>query len=209
MDSSTIGISGRIYRDRSVTTLLLSNVLTIVLAVFQQWDVHVLMWIYCGQSLVIGYFNVHRILDLQAFSTENFRMNGRAVEPTPDTQRKVAGFFALHYGFFHVVYMIFLVAEAGTAGPFPVLTVLVCILAFYLNHRFSYHYNQAREQGSVPNIGSIMFFPYIRIIPMHLMIIAGGWFAGGSQAALVAFLVLKTAADVVMHVVEHAMLRSE
>ena len=205
--SSTIGFTGRVYSDRSVTTLLLSNLLTIVLAVLQQWDVHILMWIYCGQSLVIGYFNVHRILDLKEFSTENFRMNGQAVDATPGTKRQVAGFFALHYGFFNVAYMVFIATEVGASGTIPLFTVFVCVLAFYFNHRFSYHYNQSQEKGRVPNIGSIMFFPYIRIIPMQLMIVAGDRFAGDSLVALVAFLFLKTAADVAMHVVEHAMAR--
>ena len=205
--SSMIGLTGRLYSDRSVATLLLSNLLTIVLAMLQQWDVHVLMWIYCGQSIVIGYFNVHRILDLKEFSTENFRMNGRAVEPTPETQRQVAVFFALHYGIFHLAYMIFLVIETETTGPFSLLSVLVCILAFYVNHRFSYRYHRMQEQQRVPNIGSIMFFPYIRIIPMHLMIVAGDKYAGDNQAALLVFLLLKSGADVAMHVVEHAMAR--
>jgi hypothetical protein len=202
-----IGLTGKLNSDRSVTALLLSNLLTIILAVFQQWDVHILMWIYCGQSLVIGYFNVHRILDLKEFSTKNFRMNDRPVDPTPATQRKVAVFFALHYGFFHFAYMVFLATETGATGPFPSFSIVVCILVFYINHRFSYRYHQPREQGRVPNIGSIMFFPYIRIIPMHLMIVAGGTLAGGSQGALLAFLLLKTAADVAMHVIEHAMAR--
>ena len=203
-----IGLTGRLYSDRSVTALLLSNLLTIILAMFQQWDVHVLMWIYCGQSIVIGYFNVHRILDLKEFSTKNFRMNDRPVDPTPATQRKVAGFFALHYGFFHFAYMVFLATETGVMGPFPLFSVVVCILAFYINHRFSYRYNRPREQDRVPNIGSIMFFPYVRIIPMHLMIVSGSQFMGDSRLALLVFLLLKTAADVAMHVIEHAMARS-
>ncbi len=205
--TGTLGLTRQLYNDRSVTALLLSNIMTIVLAVFQQWDVHVLMWIYWGQSVVIGYFNVHRILDLREFSTENFRMNDKAVDPTPETQRKVAGFFALHYGFFHVAYMIFLATETDTTGVFPLFSVILCILMFYINHRFSYHYNQSMEQDRVPNIGSIMFFPYVRILPMHLMIVAGGSYSGGSQGALIAFLLLKTAADVAMHVIEHAMSR--
>lgn len=206
-NSDTLGLTGRLYSDRSVTGLLLSNLLTIILALLQQWDVHVLMWIYCGQSVVIGYFNVHRILDLKEFSTANFRVNNRPVQPTRQTQRQVAGFFALHYGFFHLAYIVFLATETETLGPFPLFSVVVCILAFYINHRFSYRYNQPREQGRVPNIGSIMFFPYIRIIPMHLMIVAGSSFAGGSQGALLVFLLLKTAADVAMHVIGHAMAR--
>jgi hypothetical protein len=207
--SATLGLTRQLYSDRSVTALLLSNFVTIVLAVYQQWDVHVLMWIYWGQSVVIGYFNVHRILDLQEFSTKNFRINGKAVEPTRGTQRQVAGFFALHYGFFHFAYMIFLATETGTTGAFPLFSVMLCIAVFYINHRFSYRYNRAGEQARVPNIGSIMFFPYVRIIPMHLMIITAGTFFGIGQGPLLAFLLLKTGADVAMHVIEHAMARGD
>jgi hypothetical protein len=194
--------------DRSMVALLLSNLVTIVLAVYQQWDVFVLMWIYWGQSVIIGYFNVRRIMDLKEFSTEGFRINNRAVKPTPETQRQTAIFFALHYGIFHLGYLVFLSVDTKVAGGFPVFYVLLCIGVFYLNHRFSYHYNREQEQDRVPNIGSIMFFPYIRIIPMHLMIIAGVSVFGGSTGALIIFLLLKTAADAAMHFVEHAMARA-
>ena len=206
-NSETLSLGRQLTSDRSVTMLLLSNLLTIILAVLQQWDVHILMWIYCGQSIVIGYFNVHRILDLKEFSTENFRMNGRPVEPTRATQRSVATFFALHYGIFHLVYLGFLLAETEGAATFPLFTVLLCVAVFYLNHRFSYHYNRELEQDRVPNIGSLMFFPYVRIIPMHLTLIAGGSFLGGGMGPLLGFLLLKTLADVVMHIIEHAIAR--
>ena len=48
-----------------------------------------------------------------------------------------------------------------------------------------------------------MFYPYARIIPMHLTIVFGFNFGG----ALILFLVLKTFADVIMHIVEHNVLR--
>ena len=48
-----------------------------------------------------------------------------------------------------------------------------------------------------------MFYPYARIIPMHLTIIFGSSFGG----TLPLFLVLKTFADAIMHVVEHNVLR--
>jgi hypothetical protein len=207
--SESINLAGQISTDKSVVVLLLSNLFTIMLAVFQQWDVYFLMWVYWGQSVVIGYFNVHRILDLEKFSTTGFRINNRSVEPTPETQRQTAVFFALHYGIFHLAYLVFLGAETGTEGGFPVFGVVLCIGVFLLNHRFSYRYNREQEQDRVPNIGSIMFFPYIRIIPMHLMIVAGVTVFGGSTGALIAFLLLKTAADVAMHVIGHAMARGD
>jgi len=209
MDSSeTLSAGRQLFDDRSVTTLLVSNLFTIALALYQQWDVGVLMWIYWGQSVVIGYFNVHRILGLERFSTEGFRINNRAVEPTRKTQRETAVFFAIHYGFFHLGYLVFLLADTDIPGGVPWPGVGVCILAFYLNHRFSYHYNRERERERIPNIGNIMFFPYVRIVPMHLMIVVGSSFMGNNTVALLAFLLLKTAADVAMHVIEHAMARA-
>ena len=194
--------------DRSVVVLLLSNLLTIALAVYQHWDVFVVMWVYWGQSVIIGYFSFRRIMDLKRFSTAGFMINDQPVKPTPQTQRQTAVFFALHYGIFHLVYLGFLGADAKVAGGFPLFNVLVCIGVFYLNHWFSYRYNREQEQERVPNIGNIMFFPYIRIIPMHLMIIAGFTFLGSSTRALIIFLLMKTAADVAMHIIEHAMARS-
>ena len=194
--------------DRSVVVLLLSNLLTIALAVYQHWDIYVVMWVYWGQSVIIGYFNFRRIMDLKRFSTAGFMINDQPVKPTPQTQRQTAVFFALHYGIFHLVYLGFLGADANVAGGFPLFNVLVCIGVFYLNHWFSYRYNREQEQDRVPNIGNIMFFPYIRIIPMHLMIIAGFTFLGSSTRTLIIFLLMKTAADVAMHVIGHAMARS-
>ena len=195
-------------RDRSVVVLLGSNLFTIVLALFQQWNVGELMWIYWGQSVVIGYFNFRRILDLKQFSTEGFKINNRAVEPTRKTQRQTAFFFAIHYGFFHFAYLVFLISETDSGSGLPWIGIAVCVLAFFLNHLFSYRYDLERERDRIPNIGSIMFFPYLRIIPMHLMIVAGSRFMGNSTLALLIFLLLKTAADVAMHVIEHAMARS-
>jgi hypothetical protein len=194
--------------DRSVVVLLLSNLLTIALAIYQHWDIFVVMWVYWGQSVIIGYFNFRRIMDLKKFSTVGFMINDQPVKPTPQTQRQTALFFALHYGIFHLAYLGFLSTDTKVAGGVPLFNVLLCVGVFYLNHWFSYRYNREQEQDRIPNIGSIMFYPYIRIIPMHLMIITGITFFGGGSGALIIFLLMKTAADIAMHVIEHAMARS-
>ena len=75
---------------------------------------------------------------------------------------------------------------------------------FFFNHRYSYIEHRDHDRTRKPNIGNIMFFPYVRIFPMHLTILAGGAFGGASTGTLILFLGLKTAADVVMHKVEHA-----
>ncbi len=72
-----------------------------------------------------------------------------------------------------------------------------------MNHLFSFRFNRRRDQTKKPNIGAVMFWPYARILPIHLTIILGTGVMDGSHA-LILFLGLKTAADLVMHAIQHA-----
>lgn len=190
--------------DKSAATLVLSNLLTIVIAVISKWSISEVMWIYWGQSVIIGYFNRKRILSLKQFSTKGLTIKGMPVEPTMETKRKTARFFAIHYGMFHVGYFVFLLTQKPALSGLSLLNAVVCVATFFLNHRFSYLYNRQRDMNSTPNIGSIMALPYARIIPMHLTIILGSLLAIRSARELVLFLSLKTLADLSMHMVKHA-----
>ena len=77
------------------------------------------------------------------------------------------------------------------------------MLAFALNHFWSYRYNRDVDRQGTPNIGTLMFTPYVRILPMHLTILTGGLLGKG----LLLFGGLKILADVVMHLIEHAQLQ--
>jgi len=190
--------------DRSVVPLLLSNLLTMVWALIEEWHALDVMLVYWVQSVVIGYFNYHRILDLKEFSTANFTINNKQPDSTPATQKRVALFFALHYGGFHAVYLAFILG--GSIGTITLSSfgVIVCIVAFVFNHHYSYQYNKERDSQRVPNIGTIMFFPYARILPMHLTIALASSIGGNTGSRLMVFLVIKTVADIIMHMVEHA-----
>ena len=184
--------------------LVASNALTIAIALWQQWPLGLLLWPYWLQSVIIGVFSYRRMRGLHRFSTEGFRINGRAAEPTESTQRQTAGFFALHYGAFHLVYAIFLTEQKMPAQDW--LWVAVAGIAFYFNHRDSHRrFREADRQGE-PNIGALMFLPYLRVLPMHLMIIFGVGFMGGGPFAVLLFALLKTVADCAMHVAEHRIL---
>jgi hypothetical protein len=196
--------TGENHKGSSVYALLITNLLTIVFAVYQGWSVREVMLIYWSQSVVIGFFNVKRMLALTEFSTDGVTMNNRAVDPTPGTKRSMALFFALHYGMFHAVYLVFLIVDSQALRSISVVPLLLCVVAFIINHGYSYSSNLERDLARKPNIGTIMFFPYARILPMHLTIIFGGAMAGASTFSLVLFLLLKTLADVIMHVVEHS-----
>ena len=115
----------------------------------------------------------------------------------------MATFFALHYGIFHFVYFMFLWQQQ----PLNVLSLNEAILmmlglsAFVGSHSFSYMHNlRADFRQKKPNLGTLMFYPYLRIIPMHLAIIFGGAIEG---MGLIIFMGLKTLADAGTHMIEH------
>ena len=191
------------HRDVSLWSLAGANVLSLVIAVAQGWTLVDLMFVYWLQSVTIGASYCARMLALDKFSTDGFKINDHPVAPTAATKRQTAGFFAVHYGMFHLVYLLFIGSEAPP-GTFADLQLWGCGLAFALNHIYSYRYNREADRRGTPNIGTLMFTPYLRILPMHLTIVFGLMATGGF--GLVFFGTLKTAADVAMHAVEHRVL---
>lgn len=192
-----------LFFDSSTISLLTSNLVVMILAVLQNWDLGTLLWIYWFQSVIIGFFNFFRILALKDFSTENFKINNRPVEPTEGTKLYTAFFFAFHYGLFHFAYAEFLGIDFLKADAnIGILSIIFGSTVFFINHFFSFRHNIARDSEVKQNIGTIMFFPYARIIPMHLIIVIG---ASTGGFALILFLSLKTVADLVMHTVKHRM----
>lgn len=135
-------------------------------------------------------------------------VNDRAVEPTRKTKFQTAWFFAFHYGFFHLVYAIFLILvfiAPKSSGPISLSLILGSAAIFFANHLFSFFYNRNRDTGE-ENIGQIMFLPYARILPMHLMIIFGIFLKGA--VGLIIFIFMKTTADLIMHIFEHKKLKA-
>jgi len=200
----------QVSQDVSLQTLFLVNLATIFIAVQEKWGLGTLMWVYWFQSVIIGLFNIVRIIRLEKFTTEGFTMNNQPVPPVPASRYVVAGFFAMHYGLFHLVYFFFLLLGfgdiAGSSGPVAWSFVFGTSCIFFCNHLFSHIYNRGRDTQIV-NIGTLMFLPYARILPMHLTIIFAPALAIFSAIPLIIFLLLKTFADMVTHIVEHTYLR--
>lgn len=185
--------------DGSLFALIGTNFFVLILAIMLGWRLIDMMLVYWIQSVVIGIANFYRMLNLDQFSTEDFQINNRSVEPTPQTKRQVAGFFALHFGLFHLVYFVFLMS--GEFGdPRLGFDLLICAGAFAVNHWYSYRYHLASDRSGTPNIGTMMMTPYARVLPMHLTIIFGSALGAGG---VFLFGLLKTIADGVMHQVEH------
>lgn len=195
------------FADSSAISLLISNIIVIILAIVQKWDIATVLWVYWMQSIIIGFFQFLRILSLKKFSTENFKINNQPTHPTTSTKLFTAFFFAFHYGFFHFIYAIFLFNFFKSSQPFDFANLFLGGFIFFINHFFSYYQNEQSsssnrtiDEQKTQNIGTLMFTPYARIIPMHLIIIFGAILG---QSALSVFLLFKTMADLVMHTLKH------
>jgi hypothetical protein len=215
--------------DRAVWGIVATNAVVVGVAAIGDGGLLMLLWPYWVQSVVIGAFAARRIYVLERFSTDGFSINDRAVEPTRSTARQTAGFFVLHYGIFHLVYLGFLIgftATAGAIGIVPVtdtssgevyqfavgvmsrwdhLWLVVLGIGFWQSHGASHREHVAADLAGTPKIGTLMGLPYARILPMHLTIIFGALLGGGGSVVL--FGGLKTLADVIMHKVEHRLLQ--
>lgn len=191
--------------DESTQFLVLSNIVTIIVAVYEHWRWAEVMWIYWGQSMVIGFFTVRRILCMKQFSIDGVTEDGKRVKPTKANQRLDAYFFVLAYGIIHAVYCFFLVMFSleGNLSRHETPGILGCIAVFVFNHYFSFRRNLEKDLSRKPNIGTVMAFPFARILPMHITIIIGCSLTNRTTGILVLFLCLKTVADVIMHRVAH------
>jgi hypothetical protein len=174
--------SGFLRFDISTKFLIITNIVTIIVAIALHWSVVDVMWVYWAQSVIIGSIAIFRILlTKQVFA---------------------AGFFLIHYGLLHLVYFFFLYSSDESQPGIPIVGIALCSIMFLFNHIFSSWHNWKRDMKRKPEPGTLMLAPYMRIIPMHLTIIFGSEYAT-STATLALFLFLKTIMDVIMHLVEH------
>lgn len=209
-------------RDYSGIGIILSNGMVILLALFEGWSLESMMLIYWVQSVVIGIAQFFRMLMLRSFSTEGLSSNGRPVPESAQGRRSTAIFFAVHYGIFHLVYGMFLIGLGGKdAGAGPAAQeaaaaggwsdtgwFVLSVLGFVVGHGYSFFQNVRADLERRPNLGVMMFLPYARIVPMHLVILLGGQ-AGDGVGMMLLFSGLKTGADYVMHIVEHRVLQKK
>ncbi len=192
-------------KSSSFWQLLVTNIFTIFLAIIQNWGPGELIWTYFGQSIIIGIYQYKKIKDLKHFSVKGLTIRDRKPEVSQKTKNYLATFFAGHFGLFHILFFVFFSqTPSSLINRQSSIFVLASIFSFFFNHLSSYRQNKNSDQNRAPNIGYMTFFPYLRVVPMHLIVIAAGHFTQNNLNMLaILFLGLKTAADLIMHSVEH------
>lgn len=205
-------------RDRATWSLLGSNLLTLALALWQRWPLGLLLWPYWGQSVVIGWYARKRILAAPAYrrGAKPFFVDGSEVRPDEWSQERLAGVFTLHFGLFHLIYLVFLPllgaawSETAITGR-EWLSAMALVVPFALTHAQSHRENVAADVASVPTVTQLMVLPYLRVVPMHLTLIFGVALVAADAApwAVALFIALKSVLDLVLHRYEHRALQRD
>ena len=192
--------------DRSAWALIAANALVIGIALKLGMKLADMLVVYWIQSLIIGVCAIVRILLLKKFSSKDFSVTWGAVEETLKFRIQLATFFFFFYGTLHVFYLGGMIIFAGVKFDASPAAYLLCAAVFAANHGYSLYVNIGHDAAGRPNIGTVVFMPILRILPMHLTIVLGAA-AGGGAVAMAIFLFMKVAIDVLMHCIEHRALR--
>ncbi len=204
--------------DLSTWSLIIINLLTIVLAITEKWEIRYVFWIYFFQNLILGFFTFLKLIILKNYRKKDFNINGKIVEPTLKIKLILASFFIGTYLLFHLVYYLiiyFFIKDLSFS-----LTILGLIwiptLLFLINHLFSFLYNYENDSKREKSFNETIFNTFKRAIGMHVIILfsafisnlATEWgfrkyFIVYSLIYIIFFMIIKTIVDVKMHQKEH------
>ena len=183
-----------IWQDVGVWLLLLLNAYSLYYYLNNPNTIRTVIFIFWMQSLFIGVFNVIGMLTFNNRVSNTFTINN-----SPSNKIGCAAvFFIFHYGIFHLIYFAFLVATVMKEQALDFQFIKISFWAIFAGCIMQYIQDKRHNKIEPINIGVMFFMPYVRIIPMHLIIILPVFL---NISAPIFFLALKTFADVVTHLI--------
>lgn len=196
----------------TATALLVANLIPLAGVLLFGWDVFALVFLFWCENVVVGVFNVLRMLWVE-----------RGAERMPAAKFFFIPFFCFHYGMFTAVHGVFVFALFGSrqsGNLFPSVSSVVRVIdenalwlavaALVFSHGFSFVRNYVAEQEyRRVTLQQLMGQPYARVVVLHLAIIGGGFLVmalGSPVFGLILLVALKIGMDLAAHLREHTKL---
>lgn len=197
----------------TVIALVLANLIPLYGVLALGWEVFPLMLLFWMENVIIGVFNVLRML-------------------LAELQRPAAWvgkfflvpFFCIHYGMFTFVHGVFVVGLFGgqfrVGASFPSLGMFqklvaeqqlgIAVLALVASHAFSFAWNYLwRGEYRTVSLQTLMARPYARVVVLHLALLGSGFLLIALKSPVVGLVLLvlfKIGLDVSSHLKEHVRL---
>ncbi len=179
------------YGGFSFWSLITANLIVLIWAVLENHPFGLIFWIYFSQNIILGIFWCFKVFDSPVDSFYTKKLKSVAV-------------FMPHYFLMHFFYAFFLY----TMFRRDILTNYKNILAmsgiFFLSETVSYFFEKSSGRTEKLSLAQVQLFPYARVIPMHFVMglaIPFGQANQNTRLVIMSFILLKTLADVGMHLV--------
>ena len=177
-------------------SLIGANLIPLFGVLFLGWSVASVLILYWLESLIIGAFNIPKILKTRGTTYDRV---------------STALFFFVHYGGFAAIHGLFVftlfVAAEASDDTSTLIMYSFAVFSFVLSHYISLKTNFIDKRGFARRTPKDqMFIPYGRVVVMHLVIIFGGILVakfGAPLYALLLLIALKTSLDLAAHLIEH------
>jgi hypothetical protein len=197
-------------KSSSVISLVIVNLFPVFGVLYWDWDVFPIMLLYWSENIIIGFYNVLRMIVCVPQAKESWI-----------TKLFLIPFFIIHYGIFtlgHGAVLIGILGQSYFAGANgPRLDILVNIiqeyglfyamLSIFLSHGYSFVMNYLRkEEYKRIGLQKLMMRPYSRIVILHITLILGAFlvlFLNSQVYILILFILLKMGIDLWAHLREH------
>ncbi len=203
---------GKIKNDKTSYFIILHNLVPIFGVIFLDWDPIAIVYIYIAETIVIGFFNLFKILLAKkaikqadgTYKNANFR-----------TKLFMAVFFLLHYNAFNYGQIVIITSNIPGreffSGELKYFIdyfiyndgILLALGAIIFTHLFSFFYDYIRPKAyNVFSPLTLIFLPYGRIFLQQFVGLAGAFFVeffGLPFFFLVILQLLKMAGELLTH----------
>jgi hypothetical protein len=194
-------------QNKSLFVLIIVNILPIFGVIFLDWQVGSIVSIYWVENIVIGIYNVLKIIKSENFFLEKSSKNKLS---KATVKLILISFFIFHFGLFtlvHGVFIYFIFLREGI----NFIALFWGFVSLMISHGISYveNYLMKQEYKNV-NMIDLMALPYKRVSILHMVVIFSGFVVlilSRSILSVVMLVFLKTVVDVIAHKKGHVKLQ--
>ena len=183
-------------KDFSFWLLLAINAYLLLVYLNKPNSISLIIVLYWFQSFFMGFFNFFTIL--------SFKNHGTA-DPFWGSKTKQAFFFLFHYSFFHLGLFIFLIASSMINSSVINQYLITSIWLLLASLAIEFLQSKFRNAESGIDIQQLFFLPYLRVIPLIVLILCLKYLPGSFG---IAFLLLKILIDIIFYLLYQHLIRT-